>query len=84
MPDGQTRNQCMRCTRLSDHLAGFKIEDDGFDALGAGIDADEKTHGFRWSVSFSLRGSREDILILKLEFALRKVAGGVFACFDMT
>ena len=42
--DGQSVDQRMRSTRLGDHLAGVEIEDDGLDALRAGIDADKKRH----------------------------------------
>ena len=48
----------MRRARLSDDLAGVEIENDRFDALGAGIDANEKTHGWEAELSSRVRGVR--------------------------
>ena len=44
MADRQPVDQRVRCAGLGDDLAGVEVEDDRLDALGAGIDADEKAH----------------------------------------
>jgi len=40
--DGQPADQRVRGTGLRDDFARLEIEDDGFDTLRAGIDADEE------------------------------------------
>ena len=44
VPDRQTLDQFVRGPRLRDDMAGREVEDDRFDALGAGINADVEGH----------------------------------------
>ena len=45
MADRQTLDQFVRSARLGHDRAGAEVEDDRFDALSAGIDADVEGHG---------------------------------------
>jgi hypothetical protein len=66
--DRQTTDQSVRRASLGDDLSSFEIEDDRFDALGTGIDANEETHE-RARIPPHAVSAGEPIPILKLDSA---------------